>query len=676
MHRIDFCRFIMVFVILSLCTNLSAATVTSPDGKIVVTLGIKENLEPYPVGERLYYSVQKSGQAILLDSPFRLDFKDMPPLAKGLAIVDQQTRTINETWSTPFGSHSTIVNSYNEMILTLKEASAPYRTITFAARAFDDGVALQYGIPEQKLLTNFIIAQEMSEFHFPIDPICWIGHYPSYRGHQETEYNRMNLSESKPGQIIACPLLAQLPNAWVALTEANLVDWAGVYYTRHATIPAAVVTRLSPRIDQPDAAVVSAAPRVSPWRVIMIGDRPGDLIESSIILNLADPLAIDDPSWITPGISAWDRWWAGSYAPDFAGHMGVNTASMKYYIDFAAVMGWEYQLVDWEWYGPPFDPKQPFGAAGNPAADLTMSIDDIDIAELVQYAAQKGVKILLWLEWENADRQMEKAFPLYEKWGVAGVKVDFMARDDQYVVNFYHRLVKLAAKHHLTVDFHGAYKPTGLRRAYPNLLTREGVLGNEYNKWSDRITPTHNCVLPFTRMLCGPMDYTPGGFRNKTPSTFRIVGDDAPAPFVMSTRAHQLAQFIVYESPLQVACDSPYNYRVSPAGTDLLKVVPTVWDDTRVLDGYPGEFIIIARRKGAEWFVGGLTNESARTAQVSLDFLGAGNFSAKIYADAEEAADYPDRLAIAEKKVTSGDHLTMPMAGSGGFAIHLSRVDR
>jgi len=660
--------FLSIFIV-AIATSLQAASVSSPDTKITINVDIKNLLEPYPVGEHLYYSVTKKNQPLLLDSPFRLDFKKMPPIAVGFSIVDQSMRTMNETWNPVCGTHAKINNHYNELTLTLQESQSPRRIFTFTVRAFNDGVAFQYGIPEQSGIDEFQIIQEYSEFHFPVNPTCWIGHYPSYRGHQETEYNQMNLSESLPGQIIACPLLAQLPHAWLALTEANLVDWAGLYYTRHSVVSNAVVSLLSPRIDQPDVAVISKAPRVSPWRVIMIGDTPGDLIESNIIANLANPLEIDDPSWITPGISAWDRWWPGSYAPDFEGEMGVNNESMKYFIDLAADMGWEYQLVDWEWYGPPFDPTKPFGSAGNPAADLTKSIDAIDIPELVDYAGKKGVKILVWLDWENADRQMAKAFPLYEKWGVAGVKVDFMARDDQEMVNFYHRLVKLAAKHHLTVDFHGAYKPTGLRRAYPNLLTREGVLGNEYSKWSDRITPTHDCILPFTRMLCGPMDYTPGGFRNKTPETFVAVGGDAPGPFVMNTRAHQLAQFVVYESPLQVACDSPYNYRVSPAGTEFLRLVPTVWDDTRVLDGYPGEFIIIARRHGDEWYLGGLANETGKTIDIPLDFLGQGSFNAKIFTDPQEASDYPDRLQKMTKVVTPQESLRIEMAGSGGTAI-------
>ncbi len=664
---------LVLFGMIFLFGSLNAATVTSPDGSIKVTVQIKEKLEPYPIGERLYYSVEKNGVPILLDSPFRLDFEGMPSIAKNLEITDSKISSFNETWKPVVGTQAQIVNHYNELALTLKETNEPFRTLTFFVRAFDDGVAFRYGLPEQEGFAEFRLSKEWSEFFFPGNPDAWIGNYPTFREHQETEFFPKKLSEAKPGDIIGCPLLLQLPNAWVALTEANLKDWAGIYFTRHNVAPNAVVSLLSPRIDQPQVAVISKTPRVSPWRVVMIGDKPGDLIESNIIVNLADALAIDDPSWIQPGISAWDRWWPGSYAPDFEGDMGVNNASMKYFIDLAAEMGWEYQLVDWEWYGPPFDPTKPFGSAGNPAADLTQSIPEIDIPDLVQYAKKRGVKILVWLDWENADRQMDKAFPLYEKWGVAGVKVDFMARDDQEMVNFYHRLVKKAAEHHLTVDFHGAYKPTGLRRAYPNLLTREGVLGNEYQKWSVRITPTHNCTLPFTRMLCGPMDYTPGGFRNKTPETFRIVGGDEPGPFVMNTRAQELAKFVVFESPLTVACDSPYNYRISPQGTEFLKAVPTTWDATRVLDGFPGQFIIIARQSGQDWYLGAMTNEQPRTFNLNLDFLSQGTYTAKIYADAAEAADYPDRLNIYEKTVTNRDSLELDLAGSGGVAVEFSK---
>ncbi|MBN1998962.1 glycoside hydrolase family 97 protein [candidate division KSB1 bacterium] len=648
-----------------------AVQLQSPDGRILVSVDIKEKLEPYAAGSRLYYSVQFDGKAVLLDSPFRLDFKDAPPLAKNLKILETQTSTIKETWNPVWGTHSSIENFCHQTEMTVQEQEKPQRKIQFIVRAYNDGVAFRYGFPAESGIKDFKLTQEYSEFFFPGNPTVWAADYGSYRTHQETEYEKKLLNELQPGDIIGCPLLLQLPSAWVALTEANLTDWAGLYFTRSMASSNAVVSLLSPRLDEPDVAVIGTAPRLSPWRTIMIADTPGALIESNIVPNLADPCEIEDTSWIRPGKCAWDRWWCGSYAPDFPGSLGVDNPSMKYFIDFAAEMGWQYQLVDWYWYGPPFDPAQPLGSAGNPAVSILKQAENIDIPELVRYAAKKGVKILVWLDWFNADREMEKAFPLYEKWGVAGVKVDFMARDDQYVVNFYHRLVKLAAKHHLTVDFHGAYKPTGFSRTYPNLLTREGVMGNEYNKWSDSITPTHNVTLPFTRMLCGPMDYTPGGFRNKTVETFRVVGGDAPGPFVQTTRAQQLAMMVVYDSPLQVLCDSPYNYRISPAGLDFLRAVPTTWENTRVLSGFPGEYIVMARRSGEEWYLGAMTNENLRTVEIPLNFLGKGKYKALIYADPDEAGDYPDRLLAVTRTVTPADVLTAEMAGGGGYVVRI-----
>jgi alpha-glucosidase len=656
-----------LFSSITLCT----LTVTSPDQKIEVTLSIKELLEPYPAGNWFYYAVSLNGKPIITDSPFRLDFKGMPPFAQNLTIKEEKRLTFNETWQPLLGTHKEIVNHFNELQVSLSESSAPHRTIHLLIRAFNDGVALRYSIPEQPAISAFKLAKEYTSFNFPHDATVWAANYESFTTHQESEYLKTRLSALHSGAIIGCPLLIQLPYAWVALTEANLTDWAGLYFTKNPAVMNGTLSLLSPRLDEPDVAVISQAPRVSPWRVIMINEKAGGLIESNIISNLNDPCRIEDPSWIESGLSAWDRWWCGSYAPDFKGILGVDNASMKYFIDFAAEMGWEYQLVDWYWYGMPFDPAKPLGAAENPAVSIIKQAKEIDIPELVQYGKKKGVKILIWLDWFHADKEMEAAFPLYEQWGVAGVKVDFMARDDQQIVNFYHRLVKLAAKHHLIVDFHGAYKPTGFRRTWPNLITREGVLGNEYNKWSDRITPTHNVTLPFTRMLCGPMDYTPGGFRNKNVDDFRVVGGDAPGPFVMTTRAQQLAMFVVYESPLQVACDGPYNYRTNPAGLEFLKAVPTSWDDSKVLDGFPGDFILMARLSGKEWFVGGMTNETARSVTFPLAFLGSGNYIAKIYSDAEETAEYPDHLQVTEKKVTAKEILTINMASGGGFVIQL-----
>ncbi len=270
----------------------------------------------------------------------------------------------------------------------------------------------------------------------------------------------------------------------------------------------------------------------------MLGDRPGELIESDIVQNLNDPAAIDI-SWIEPGRSAWDRWWSGSYAPEVDFEVGMNTATMKYFVDLAAEMGWEYQIVDAGWSGMTFPDTtgNTTGAAQRPTSDITKVNPALDLPELISYADSKGVKLFLWLFWTQSRDQMDEAFPLYEKWGIHGVKIDFMDRDDQEMVNFYHRTVKQAAEHHLLVDFHGAYKPTGWSRTYPNVITREGVLGNEYNKWSDRVTPDHCLTLPFTRGLLGEMDFTPGGFRQKTREAFEATDS---APSVMGTRTFQL----------------------------------------------------------------------------------------------------------------------------------------
>jgi alpha-glucosidase len=401
--------------------------------------------------------------------------------------------------------------------------------------------------------------------------------------------------------------------------------------------------------------------------VILLGQRPGDLIESDLIDNLNPPCAIEDTSWIKPGRCAWDWWWCGRYAPDVNVPLGSNTATMKYFIDFAAEMGWEYQLVDWHWYGAPFKPDW----TPDPNCSITRSNPDINIPDLVAYAKTKGVRLLLWLQWVHADRQLDEAFALYQKWGIAGVKIDFMDRDDQEMVNFYHRVVKKAAEHQLLVDFHGAYKPTGTSRTWPNLITREGVMGNEYNKWSDRVTPEHCLTLPFTRMLTGPMDFTPGGFRNASQGQFKVVGGDAPAPIVMGTRCFQLAMMVVYDSPLQVLCDSPYAYRQSPAGLDFLKVVPTTWDRTRVLHGQVGEFITVARQHGKNWFIGSMTNWTARSLEIPLDFLGEGDFEATIWADALDASDHPENLVKEIRPVMAKDKIEAHLASGGGQVIYI-----
>lgn len=651
--------------------NSGTLTLDSPDGQIRVSIETARQAaagtEETTPGYRILYRERE----IVAFSELGLELRDGPALGPGMRITGTQTRRVEERWERVWGKNKVVIDRYNEGIVQLENEGAGLK-LELVVRAYDDGVAIRYHIPEQDNIREFELTADRTRFNFQGNHRVWAAQYGPFRSHQEAEFNEMLLDDPRLTERSGLPFLMQAaPQTWVAITEANLTDWAGMYVRR--TGGYALETVLAPWPDDPALLVKSRAPRSSPWRVVMIGDSPGDFIASDIIANLNEPNALEDVSWIRPGISSWDWWWCNRYSPDVDFTLGSNTGTMKHFIDLSAEMGWEYQLVDWTWYGPPFQPTEEDGNNPHPASDITTMNPDIDIPELVRYGAGRGVRILLWLEWNHADRQMEEAFPLYEKWGVAGVKVDFMARDDQYVVNFYHRLVKLAAKHHLVVDFHGAYKPTGISRTYPNLMTREGVMGNEYVKWSHRITPEHKVTIPFTRGMLGEMDFTPGAFVNVPVGKHRLE-TEAPSPTTMGTRCNELAMMVVYESPLQVMCDAPYNYRSSPAGTDLLKIVPTTWDDTRVLNASVGDYITTARRSGDEWYIGSMTDERGRTLSIPLDFLGEGSFEATIWKDAPDADLNPARLEKEMLPVDQDTVLEAVMSPGGGHVVHIRKI--
>jgi alpha-glucosidase len=639
----------------------------SPDGTAQVTVGIKQKSEGL---SRLCYAVRFGGKDVLLDSPFRLEFGNRPMLAGDLTIQNVTRRAADEHWQRLYGKRKQVRNHFNEMTLELRETSAPNRSFQAVFRAYNDGIAFRYRLPEA--WGAFDLAAERNAFRFPDDVSVWAANFGGFHSSQESQFNRMKLSELVTNQVYGCPLLVELDaSLWAACTEADLSDWAGMYFTPVAGESNTVCTALSPHPDETNVVVRSTAPRSSPWRVILLGDRPGALIESDILENL-NPPAPFDAAWVKPGKAAWDRWWSGGYAPEVDFKVGMNTATMKYFVDLAAEMGWQYQIVDEGWYGDAFAPgTRGTTWAPHPAGNLTNVVPELDLHGLISYAHKRGVRLILWLHWGHVDQQMGMAFATYERWGISGVKIDFMDRDDQYMVRYYERVAKLAAAHHLLVDFHGAYKPTGWHRTYPNVITREGVLGNEYNKWSTNVTPEHTLTLPFTRGLLGGMDFTPGGFRQKTLESFRALGGDAPGPFVIGTRVHQIAMLVVYESALQVLCDSPYNYHSSPAGADFLKIVPTTWDDTKVIHGDVGKYITVVRRSGEEWFVGSMTGTDARTLEIPLSFLGQGKYRAEIWADAYEAADFPDRLMKRQRIVTATDTLKATLAPAGGYVAWL-----
>jgi alpha-glucosidase len=654
--------------------------VRSPDGKVAVIVS---------TGETLTYAVTFAGKPVVLASPIELRLQSGAPLGPGLRIGKQSRRDIDATWTAVHGKRRQVRDHAREVSLELVEADAPWRRLDLVVRAYDEGAAFRYGIPRQPGIDTFRLAAEKTQVRFAGDHETWAANYRGFTTPQEGEFRRTSIDQLSPRAVIGLPLLVRAgERAWVAITEADLVDWAGMYLhgapapdgappsptpanaeakakapapgLAAAAPPHTLETMLSPRPDAPGVVVIGNAQRWSPWRVFLLGDRPGALIEADLVRNLATPSQVADTAWIKPGRAAWDRWWSGDYDPDAKLKLGMNTATMKSFIDLAGDMGWEYQIVDWTWYG---DPERP-------DADLTKANPEVDMPALLRFAADRRVGLWLWARWNHLDRQMDAALPLYERWGIKGVKVDFMNRDDQVMVNFYWRLAKAAAEHHLMVDLHGAFKPTGLERTWPNVLTREGVMGNEYNKWSGRVTPTHKVTLPFTRMLAGPMDFTPGGFRSSPLWSFAAKDR---APMVMGTRAAELALTVVYESALLVLCDSPYEYRRARGqGAELLRSVPTVWDETRVLEGMPGEYITIARRAGDTWYLAALGAEPERTARVALSFLGAGGHRLHLWSDAPDGEVHPEKVVESERTVTAQDKLVVELAPGGGFVATVS----
>ncbi|MCL5005112.1 MAG: glycoside hydrolase family 97 protein [Acidobacteria bacterium] len=655
-------------------------TLNSPSGDLKIGFKIRSNPQPYLRGMRAYYSVSYKGRPILRDSPLGIEFKGAPPLDRDFEIVGTQRESQDHTWDWAFGGESRIRDHYNQLTVSLRETRQPHRRLDVVLRAYDTGMAFRYVLPQQTSLGKFTIANEETGFYFARPGSAYALEVGSFNNNYEGEFRHINISDLPPMSLVGLPLTLHLDGGpWIALLEADLNDYAGLYVHRAFGVRRALQGKLVPLPDHLDEAVIGETPKSTPWRVLLVAPRAGGLIEASepMVLNLSQPSQISDTSWIHPGKTSWD-WWSGDYAKDVSFKPGMNTATMEHYIDFSARAHLPYMLLDAGWspdYGGVCSKLKP-GASTVPNLDwcvendITRWIPQVNIPEILKYAKQRNVKVLLWIHWTAAAKQMDKAFPLYEKWGVAGVKVDFMGGipDDQNTVNLYRKIVSTAARYHLLVDIHGAYKPTGLRRAYPNLITREGVMGMEYDKWSRRATPRHNVTIPFTRMLAGPMDYTPGCFHNATREQFH---PQRIQPMCQGTRANQLAMYVVYLSPLQMLSDYPEDYLGQP-GFEFLEKVPTVWDETKVLNGEPGEYVTIARRRGSDWYLGSMTNWTPRDLNIPLDFLGGGQWNAEIFADGPNADQDATSLAVSTRRVTSKDNLAAHLASGGGLAVIFS----
>jgi alpha-glucosidase len=631
----------------------------SPDGRLQLTFQLNQH-------GQARFTVAYSKTPVV-EGTLGLDFVSAESLSENLKVVDTRQSAVRREYVIAVGKASSAQDHYHELVVQLIESRPPQRQLNLEFRAFDDGVAFRYVLPRQGTLERFIINNEQTQLTFPGDPLAKALPLAGYTTPYEWYYETKPISQLTPDRLIGLPLLLEYSEqkVWVAVTEADLTDYAGMYLSRLDGAAGAFVSRLSPLPGQVEKKVVGETPFSSPWRVLMIGDDPGRLIESNLVFNLSKPPAIKDTSWIKPGKTTFP-WWNHYVLEGVDFEPGVNTATMKHYIDFCAEQGIPYHSLDGldiAWYGGPIAPSGP--------TDVTKAAPSIDLPELLKYAKAKGVRLRLWMHWKALQPQIDEAFAKFEEWGIEGVMVDFMDRDDQEMVQFYHEMAEKAAKHHLTLTLHGAYKPTGMERTWPNVLSYEAALNQEYNKWQPPgvkgTPPEHNLDIAFVRMLAGPLDYHQGGMRNVLPENYRFRD---VAPPVQGTRGHQLAMYVVYQNHLPMMADYPSAYR-GQAGLDFLTEVPATWDETRVLHAELSNCLVVARRKGTDWYLGGMTAGQSRELALPLSFLTADDYEARLYLDDPRG---PTALARRVEMVSADGTLKVAMPASGGFVAVLKEV--
>ncbi len=615
----------------------------------------KMNRIKIEVTSGIYYSIFHNSQGIISASSISMKINDGEIFGKNPEVKDVERKSVSNTiFPIVSQKRKVILDYYNEVIL---EFEGNYR---LAFRAYDDGIAYRF---ITDLDREIKVYHEEVTFDFPEDHLVYFPEEESFITHSERVYKRLNLNEIKGKNMASLPVLVEIEDGLkVIISEADLEDYPGLYlrgsdddtFSLNGIFPAYPIEeeqkddRTMVVTERADYIALTSGKRSFPWRVIGITEEDGDLIESNLVYKLAKPLKMQDVSWIRPGKVAWDWWNANNvYGVDFKS--GINTKTYKYYIDFATTNNIEYIIMDEGWSDP---------------QDLLKVNPHLNMQELLPYSREKNVGIILWCVWLTLDKQLEQALDKFEEWGIKGIKVDFMQRDDQKMVNYYHKIVKEAAKKHLLVDFHGAYKPAGLRRTYPNLLTREGVLGLEWNKWSEDCDPEHDLTIPFIRMFAGPMDYTPGAMNNAQKDNFRIIFE---RPMSQGTRLHQLAMYIIYESPLQMLADSPSNYMREPEIVSFLSKVPTTWDETRVLGAKVSDYVIIARKSGNEWYIGAMTDGTSREFQIDLSFLDDGEYTIEIYQDGINANRYASDYKKITKMASRDSKIDIKLAPGGGW---------
>jgi len=620
----------------------------SPNGRIEVVVSTKPQLS---------YDVLFDGKPLLRGATLSLEVDHLR-----LGATPKVTRAlrshVDRTIEPPVRQTAAkLTDRFNELRLDCAGGYA----IVF--RAYDLGVAYRF---ETALLGASVkITGEEATFRFAADAEVFYPHEDSFFSHNERIFKRLRLGEIQAGDLASIPaVVATAAGPKVAIAEADIDDYPGLWL-RGTGGPALTATfppypleeKLTKDRDfrvthAADYIAVTRGTRSFPWRVLGVAERDIDLVGNPLCYLLARPSEIADTSWIHPGKVAWD-WWNALNLRGVNFKPGVNTETYQAYIDFAAKYGLEYIILDEGWYKP---------------GDLLSVVPEIDIPKLVAYARAKKVGIILWAVWKTLDDQFQPALAQFEKWGIVGLKIDFMQRDDQPVINFYTRVCRELAKRKMLADFHGAIRSILLTRTWPNLLTAEGVQGLEHDKWSNATDPAHDATLPFTRMFLGPMDYTPGAMHNADRAHFKSI---FKSPMSQGTRAHQLAMYVVYESPLQMLADSPSNYLAEPDAMAFLGPVPTVWDETRVLDGKLGEYVVVARRRGTTWYLGALTNWTGRELQIDTGFLGRGDWKVNAWTDPSDHPAVGNESYRTSGTFIGGAPARFTLAPGGGLAAVL-----
>lgn len=646
-----------ILVIVFLChyfTDLCAQEylLKSPDENLKVEVVVSANT---------VYRVYHRGTLIMHGKPTGLTLDKNTHLGKKEYEPTTTTNTVNEVRKPVVAyRQAEITEHYNELTLAFKSG------LGIEFRCFNHGFAYRLTTTFKDEIT---IKEESMGFELTGNPTVWFPQESSFTSHNERKYLRTTSMELKKGKKASLPVLWAHENGpFIHFTETDLRNYPGMYLKTdgmggyagvHPKYPAATIKlfdRYQPATFNKPYIAKTSGTRSYPWRVFTITDNEADLLNTHLPWLLANENKLASTQWIIPGKVAWD-WWNALQLEGVDFKPGLNTQTYKYYIDFAAANNLEYIIMDEGWYK---------------LGDLTKVKPEIDMQEIIAYASSKNVGVILWVVWRTLKNQFDVAFNQFSQWGVAGIKMDFMLRNDQEMIAFYEKVAQEAANRLMLVNFHGSHAPKGLQRTYPNVLTFEGLRGLEWNKWSSALTPEHDLILPFTRMVAGPMDYTPGAMENLSLSQKHTVNFKNPKS--QGTRCHELAKYVVYESPLQMLADAPTAYQTEVEAMQFLSQVPTVWDQTIVLEAKVGEYILLARKKDDKWFIGGMTGASAQTKSIDLSFLGDGEFEMDVWRDGDNTQqDGTSYEFYHEAAITAEMKYVVSMAPGGGWVAAIRK---